>query len=530
MYTLGDIPRNGAINFADKEAIVFRDTRMTYRKLNERSNRLANALITMGFGKKDRIAILADNCAKYMEVYFGVTKAGASVCPLNIRLSKQELEFQINDSESTVLMVGSEFEVQAVSMKAMCPNVKKWISLDAAADGFEDYEEMLFGSNHREPDVEVDENDMAILMYTGGTTGRPKGVMLSHKNLMTATLGTLTTTIPTIMQISPDSLKKISSIDFVTCYVLPMFHVSIWPVFVAMIIGGKAVICRINFDEILANIQNEKCTHLNMVPVLYNWLLSYPATASHDLSSLIAMTYAGSPFPPDVLKECIKKFGNIFTQAYGATETSGGPISTLGFYDHVLEGKGSELLESAGKPSICSRVSILDDEGKAVNPGEVGEVCVGGGHIMMGYWKDPDLTAKALKGGVYHTGDMGYMNRNGYLFLVDRKADMIISGGENVYPKEAENVLYTHPAVFECSVVSAPDKKWGEIVQAVVVLQPGKSATAEELMEFCKERLAGYKCPKRIDFWDTLPKTIIGKISKKDIKNKYWEGCERRIS
>ena len=148
---------------------------------------------------------------------------------------------------------------------------------------------------------------------------------------------------------------------------------------------------------------------------------------------------------------------------------------------------------------------------------------------MMGYWKDPDLTAKALSGGLYHTGDMGYMNRDGYLFLVDRKADMVISGGENVYPKEAENVLYTHPAVFECSVVSAPDKKWGEIVQAVVVLKPGMSATAEELMEFCKERLAGYKCPKKIDFWDALPKTIIGKISKKDIKNKYWEGHAKRV-
>jgi long-chain acyl-CoA synthetase len=529
MYTLGDIPRNGATNFADKEAVVFRDTRLTYSELNVRSNRLANALIAMGLGKKDRIAILADNCAKYMEVYFGVTKTGASVCPLNIRLADEELIYQLNHSESTVLIAGEGFEARSKGFRAGCKGIKKWITLDTEFEDYEEYERILAGSAGSEPDCEVAEGDMAILMYTGGTTGRPKGVMLSHKNLMTATIGTLMTTIPTIMQISPDKLEKLSSIDFITCYVLPMFHVSIWPVLVALTIGGKAVICRINFDEILANIQKEKCTHLNMVPVLYNWLLSYPATNSYDLSSLIAMTYAGSPFPSEILKECIKKFGNIFTQAYGATETSGGPISTLGFYDHVIEGKGSELIESAGKVAICSRVCILDEEGNSVKSGEVGEVCVRGGHIMMGYWKEPDLTSEALSGGWYHTGDMGYINGDGYLFLVDRKADMIISGGENVYPKETENVLFTHPAVFECSVVSAPDHKWGEIVQAVVVLKPGKSATAEELMEYCKERLAGYKCPKKIEFWDSLPKTIIGKISKKDIKNKFWEGHAKRV-
>lgn len=529
MYTLGDISRNGAINFSDKEAVVFRDTRLTYRELNKRSNRLANALIGMGIGKNDRIAILADNCSRYIEIYFGVAKTGASICPLNFRLADDELIYQINHSDSTVFIAGEGFEDRSKTFRANCPRIVSWISLDATFEDYLEYEKILEASSDVEPDREVDENDMAILMYTGGTTGRPKGVMLSHKNIMTATLGGVMTTIPTIMKIKPDDLRRLETIDFVTCYVLPMFHVSIWPVFVALIIGGKAVVCRINFDEILSSIQKEKCTHINMVPVLYSWLLSYPATGSYDLSSLIAMTYAGSPFPPEVLKECIKKFGNIFTQAYGATETSGGPISSLGFYDHILEGKGSELLESAGKVSMCTRMSILDDDGKPVKPGEVGEVCVRGGHIMMGYWKDPEHSAEVLAGGWYHTGDMGYVNDDGYLFLVDRKADMIISGGENVYPKETENVLFTHPAVFECSVVSSPDAKWGEIVQAVVVLKPGMTATAEELIEYCKERLAGYKCPKKVDFWDSLPKTIIGKISKKDIKNKYWESHSRRI-
>lgn len=529
MYTLGDIARNGAMNFADKEAVVFAGRRTTYRELNRRANRLANALLAMGLNKRDRVAVLADNCDKYMEVYFGVTKTGASICPLNIRLSDEELIYQLKDSESTLFIAGEGFEESSRAFRGACPGIKQWISLDCACDGYLEYEKLLAGSTDREPDCAVEEGDLAILMYTGGTTGAPKGVMLSHKNLMTATLGSLATTIPTIMLTPREVIQRIGLIDFSTCYVLPMFHVSIWPVFLALTIGGKAVVCRINFDEILENIQKEKCTHINMVPVLYDWLLNYPSIDSYDLSSLISMTYAGSPFSPKVLKACIQKFGNIFTQAYGATETAGGPISTLGFYDHHLEGKGSELLESAGKAAICSRVSIMDTENKPVNPGEVGEVCVKGGHVMMGYWKEPALTAEALKGGWYHTGDMGYINDDGYLFLVDRKADMIISGGENVYPKETEDVLATHPAVLECAVVSAPDEKWGEIVQAVVALKPDLSATAEELIAHCKTRLAGYKCPKKVDFWDALPKTIIGKISKKEIKDKFWKGRTKRI-
>jgi long-chain acyl-CoA synthetase len=528
MYTLGDIPRNGAINFADKEAIVFLDTRITYAALNARVNRLANALIGL-HGGRERIAVLADNCSKYMEIYFGASKAGASVCPLNFRLSDQELEFQIKDSESTILIAGAGFEARATKLKAVCPAMNTLIYLDNLADGFVYYEDMMAASDESEPDVEVDENDLAILMYTGGTTGTPKGVMLSHKNLMTATLGSIATMIPMLMRLSGETIKGLSNLDFVTCYVLPMFHVSIWPILVALTIGGKAVICRINFQEILTMIQREKCTHVNMVPALYGWLLEVPDINTYDLSSIIAMTYAGSPFPAAVLKRCINKFGNRFIQAYGATETAGGPVTALPFYDHEVEGPRSKLLESAGRVAICSRIRILDDDGKRVKQGEVGEVCVKGNHIMMGYWKNKKLTNNSIQDGWYHTSDMGYMDKDGYIFLVDRKADMIISGGENVYPKETEDVLIQHPAVFECAVVSAPDGKWGEIVQAVVVLRPGAKATAEELIQHCKERLAGYKCPKQVDFWDSLPKTIIGKISKKDIKNKYWEGHRRRI-
>jgi acyl-CoA synthetase (AMP-forming)/AMP-acid ligase II len=242
------------------------------------------------------------------------------------------------------------------------------------------------------------------------------------------------------------------------------------------------------------------------------------------------LTYAGSPFPVEVLRKCIKKFGNKFAQGYGATETAGAGISGLTWREHHLEGPKAKYLASAGKPFPSSRVKIVDDSDRTLSPGEHGEICAKGKYLMMGYWKNPKLTAEVLKGGWYHTGDMGYLDEEGYIFLTDRKADMIITGGENVYPKEVEEVVYRHPAVRECTVVSAPDAKWGEVVQAVVVLHPGKQVTSEEIIEHCKKELAGYKCPKAVAFWNSIPKTIIGKIIKKDIKAKFWEGKERKIN
>jgi long-chain acyl-CoA synthetase len=313
--------------------------------------------------------------------------------------------------------------------------------------------------------------------------------------------------------------------------VLPIFHVSWWPILVVLLVGGKVCINRKpSLDKIFKLIEDEKCTHMNLVPTIYGWMVEYPHVEEYDLSSLKLLTYAGSPFPVEILKKCIRKFGNRFAQGYGATETSGAPISMLAVEDHFLEGDKSKYLSSAGKPSLCSRVKIVDEHDNNLAPDEIGEICVRGEHIMMGYWKNPELTAKVLKGGWYHTGDMGFMDKDGYIYMTDRKADMIISGGENIYPKEVEDVIYTHPAVRECTVVSSPSEGWGEIVRAVVVLKPGMSATEQEVIDHCKTTLAGYKCPKAVSFWDDLPKTIVGKIMKKEIKQKFWDGKDRMIS
>jgi len=507
MYTLADLPRKGADHHASRTAVVFEDTRLTYDELNRRVNRAAHALANLGLRRGERLTILSDNSARYLETYLAAAKLGLSVTPLNTRLSAAELKYIADDSEAVAIVAGDGYEARAAALLSSVPALRFGVSLDNAAEGFAGYEEALSQAPDHEPDRarEPSEDELAVLMYTGGTTGAPKGVMLSHRNVMTAAVA--------------DAIEMEYTKDDATCFVLPIFHVSWWPILSLLLVGGKVVISRVpDLNQILRLIQDEKCTHMNAVPTIYGWLIEMAPVDSYDLSTLRLLTYAGSPIAVQVLKRAMTVFGPIFAQGYGATETAGGPITIFEAEDHHLEGEDSRLLASAGKASICSEVKIVDDDDQTVEPGVIGEVYVRGKHIMMGYWKNPELTAKALKGGWYHTGDMGYLDERGYLFLTDRKSDMIISGGENVYPNEVENAVYTHPAVLECSVVGAPDERWGEIVHAVVVHRAGVVIAPEEIIEHCRQTLAGYKCPKRVTFLDSLPKTAVGKVSRKNVK------------
>ncbi len=515
MYTLGDICRKSAVLCPDKSAVVYEDTRLTYRQLDERVNRLANALRSSGVGKTDRLAVLSENTHKYLEIYFAASKLGISVTPLNFRLADKEIAHIVNDSESTALFIGDGYEDRAVALRSSLPGIKLWITMDKRAEAMLCYEDLIAGSEADEPGLDPEEDEMAILMYTGGTTGLPKGVMMSHRGLMTAVLGAAVTC----------GFRR----DDTTCFVLPLFHVSFWPAFAVLLVQGTVAVNRKpDLNGMLKLIQDEKCTHINAVPTLYGWMLQMGNVDAYDLSSLRLITYAGSPFPPEVLKQCIRKFGPIFEQAYAMTECIGGTF--LRKEDHVLEGERSRLLSSAGKAIVNVDVCVKDTEDNPLPAGEIGEIAIRGKCMMMGYWKNPELTARTIRGGWYHTGDMGYIDEEGYLFLVDRKADMIVTGGENVYPKEVEDVLYQHPAVAMAAVVSAPDAKWGERVQAAVVLKPEQRTTEAELIAHCKERLAGYKCPKAVELWDQLPTTPVGKILRKDVKKKYWEGRERSIA
>ena len=507
MYTLADLPRKGTVRHGSRTAVVFEGTSLTYDQLNRRVNQAAHALADLGLRPGERLTILSDNTARYLETYLAAAKLGTSVTPLNTRLSDPELDYIVTDSEAVAIVAGDGYEARATRLLSSVPALRVGVSLDNDLEGFTGYEEALAHAPDHEPDPEhgPSEDDLAVLMYTGGTTGAPKGVMLSHRNVMTAAI----TTAITLELTKDDS----------TCFVLPIFHVSWWPILSLLLVGGKVVINRTpDLNQILRLIQDEQCTHMNSVPTIYAWLTDNAPVDSYNLSSLRTLTYAGSPMAVEVLKRTITVFGPIFAQGYGATETAGGPITMLEAADHHLDGEDSRLLASAGKAAICAEIKVVDDSDETLEPGRIGEVCVRGKHIMMGYWKNPELTEKALKGGWYHTGDLGYLDERGYLFLTDRKSDMIISGGENVYPNEVENAVYTHPAVLECSVIAAPDERWGEIVHAVVVARAGVQVGPEEIIDHCRQTLASYKCPKRVTFLDSLPKTAIGKISRKNVK------------
>lgn len=515
MYTLGDVSRRNAAIFRDKVALVFEQSRVTYQELDERVNRLANALIGLGCIKGDRLTILSENTHKYIEVYFAAAKAGMSVTPLNFRLSDKELVHIVNDSEACVFIAGDVYEARSLGLKNELKNIKSWVALDNRYDGYLYYEDLLKEAPASDPLVQVDEDKMAILMYTGGTTGLPKGVMLSHRNLLTSSIGFI--------------IACCFTRHDTECFVLPLFHISLWPALCLLMVGGTVVIIRRpDLEEIVRLIRDEKCTHVNLVPTILGWILNLPNLDEFDLSSLRLITYAGSPMAPEVLKNAILKFGNIFAQAYGLTEAA--PlVSFLMEEDHVLEGPKAKLLSSAGREGPHGEARVFDANDLPVKPGEIGEIVTRGKHVMMGYWKNPGLTRETLKGGWLHTGDVGTVDEEGYIYLLDRKADMIVTGGENVYPKETEEVLYEHPSVQECAVVSAPDDRWGERVQATVVLRAGHSATEEELINHCKAKLAGYKCPKAIEFWEELPKTPVGKILRRDVKRHYWKDKGKSI-
>jgi acyl-CoA synthetase (AMP-forming)/AMP-acid ligase II len=498
----------------DQVMTIFGERRRTFREVAGRAARLAGALRELGVGDGDRVAMLSLNSDRFNEYLFAVPWAGAVLNPVNYRWSEPEIAYSLQDSDTRVLLVDDRFAALLPALRAAVPGLATVIHAGdgPAPDGTVDYEDLIAAATPV-PDRRRGGDELAGVFYTGGTTGFPKGVMLSHANLMVSWLGSA----------ASGSLGRAGSR---TLHTAPMFHLAdlaFWGA--GVLVGGSHVILPA-FDPVAvaAAISDHQVTDVLLVPTMIQMLVDHPEVARRDLSCLQAVAYGASPIPQAVLERAMKTFpGASFTQAYGMTELS--PVATLLSPADHEQGR----LRSAGRAAPHAEVRVVDAGDAPVPAGTVGEIVVRGGHVMQGYWNQPDATAAALRGGWMHTGDGGYLDEQGYLYVVDRLKDMIVSGGENVYSAEVENAVARHPAVAACAVIGVPDPEWGERVHAVVVLQPGQTLTADELREHVKTLIAGYKAPRSMEIAVALPLSGAGKVLKRELRKKYWDGTGRQV-
>ena len=523
---LTDTLRKAVNLFPDKKAIVCREKRWSYREFYERVCRLSHALRNRGIIKDDKVSILHPNCHYFLEAYYGVAQLGAISVPINTRLSPKEIAFILEDSESKVLIVDPSFKKQIDSIRSEIQGIRQilWTGEGNVSEESRDvgYETVMEQTNPLSaPTVPTLEDNVAQIYYTSGTTGRPKGVLLSHKNVAVHALGTI-------------AELHLTDRD-VWIHVAPLFHLAdAWATWAITWAGGTHILVR-EFEPkaVFEAIQREGVTITNLIPTMLNLMVNHPDVGNYDYRSLRVLLSGGAPIAPEVVRKIVNTFKCDYIQTYGMTETS--PYLTLSILkDHLRTLPYEDQLRfksKTGREFIGVELKVVNDRGEEVrrDEKEVGEIIVKGDIVTRGYWKLPEETQKAIKEGWLYTGDLAVMDREGYVTIVDRKKDMILTGGENVYSTEVENVLYMHPAILECAVIGVPDEKWGEAVRAVVVLRPGQAAGEQEIVQFCKDRMAHYKAPKSIDFIDALPRTGSGKIHKKGLRDPYWEGLERKV-
>jgi len=511
MMLVGDMARRNSRIHANKTGLVDGSTKYTYGEINNRINRLANALMELGLRKGDKVAFMAENCHEFAEAYFATAKAGLVIVPVNARFSAEEALYIINHSDALAFFYHHSIGKIAAQIRGAVPKVKHVIAIGGEEQDVLSYDRLLEGASQEEPSVEIDPDDMMMIMYTSGATGTPKGVMTSHRNVMANT-----NTMTLELRIVPEEINLL---------VMPMYHNGgFWPTMTHFYRGGTILLHpRFDVETVLETVQRKKVTFLNLVPTMLLRIVSHPNLKDYNLESLRLIMYAGAPIALEQLKKAMEVLGpHRFYTGLGATEASGSMIS-IPTTEHALTGPLAGKLGSVGRDSIGVEIRIVDDGGNELPPGQVGEIIAKGDNVALGYWKMPEETAEVFKDGWVHTGDLGYRDEDAYIFIVDRKKDVIITGGENVSSYEVEQVIYQHPAVREAAVIGVPDKEWGEAVKAVLSLKSefkGK-VTEQEILDFCRPKLAGFKRPKSVDLLDELPKNTVGKIAKQELKKQY---------
>jgi fatty-acyl-CoA synthase len=511
--------------FPDKVGVVCGERRFTYAQFAERAARLAGALIAAGARPGDRIAFLSTNCHRLLEAYYGVLEAGCVLLPLNIRLGAQELAFVLNDARARFLFIEPAFLPLVESFRTVVPSIETSFLLDGQpqADWLAagNYDHILSDSAPFQCDfTQIDEDSLAELFYTSGSSDRPKGVMLTHRNVYLHALSVIAAG-----QTSTTTLGEMSC-KSVLLHTIPLFHANGWGTAHSItVVGGTHVmIHHFNPVEVFHLIERERVSTCAMVPTMVTALVNSPARANYDLSSLQILIIGGAASSPTLVKQVEDKLGCVCISGYGLTETCPTLAKSQMKSDVPFEGEqryARQAMTGFAIPGV--EIRVVGPNGKDVpHDGTVmGEIIVRGDGVMEGYWRQAEATAAAMEGGWFHTGDVATVDRNNYIQIVDRKKEIIVSGGENISSLEVEKVLFAHPDVYEAVVIPAPDAKWGEVPKALVVLKPGSQAREDELLEFCRSRLSHFKCPRSVEFLESLPKTGSGKVLKRELRQEY---------
>jgi fatty-acyl-CoA synthase len=507
--------------YPDKTAVVDGDKRYTYREVQQRANRLSNTLLALGIHKGDRVCILSPNSHFFLESFYGTSQIGAILVPLNYRLVAADHEYILNHAGVKTVLVDWEYTKIVDGIRPNLKTVQHWIVAKdegETSDGWTDWEQLTQkASDAAPPSVDLDEDDLVSINYTSGTTARPKGVMLTHRNLYINAYGLLVH-----LGIRHEDIEL---------WTLPMFHCNGWGgVYALTGVGGTHIVLRaVEGKKVFDLIEKEKITFACMAPAVLRTVLDYPDKAKHAIKTSPRFTVAGAPPPAAFIERLEKELGWEFIQIYGLTETA--PLLTVSKPDHYTEQEDWPRRSRAGVGTLGVRMKVVDENDEPVPQDNqtIGEVCARSNVVFEGYWEQPEETTKAIRDGWFHTGDLGVWDEHGSIHIVDRKKDVIISGGENISSPEIEDALYQHPNVSECAVIGVPHEKWGETPKALVVLREGAKSTEKEIIEFCRTRLAHFKCPTSVEFLAELPRTATGKLQKFKLRENYW-GAGRKVN